>query len=150
MGAPVRRSGRHHGEKMRKVLSALAAVAVLSSCSALDSIGTAGRLNGTYELEYVNNSRVPALLFQEPGYRLEVLNANFTLETDGTYTEAGIVRETINGISSTRSSSSFGYYDYYNGELTFDESGGRRYYGTLSGSTLVIEDQGVRMEYRRY
>lgn len=135
---------------MRKVLSALAAVAVLSSCSALDSIGTAGRLNGTYELEYVNDSRVPALLYQEPGYRLEVLNANFTLETDGTYTEAGIVRETIDGISSTRSSSSFGYYDYYNGELTFDESGGRRYYGTLSGSTLVIEDQGVRMEYRRY
>ena len=135
---------------MRKVLSALAAVAVLSSCSALDAIGTAGRVNGTFELEYVNGSRVPALLYQEPGYRLEVLNANFTLETDGTYTEAGIVRETVNGNSSTRSSSSFGYYDYSNGELTFDEEGGHRYYGTLTGSTLVIEDQGVTMEYRRF
>jgi len=137
---------------MRKAWFALAAIAVLSSCNALDSIGTAGRLNGTYELLYVNGSRVPTLLYQEPGYRLEVLNANFTLETDGTYSEAGIVRETVSGISSTRSSSSFGYYDYYNGELTFDESGGRRYYGSLSGSTLVIEDQdqGLTMEYRRY
>jgi len=138
---------------MRKLWSigiALAAAAVLSSCSAIDVIANAGRLNGTYELQYVNGSRVPALLYQEPGYRLEVLNANFTLETDGTYTEAGILRETVNGISSTRSSSSYGYYDYYNGELTFDESGGRRYYGSLSGTILVIEDQGVRMEYRRY
>jgi hypothetical protein len=107
-------------------------------------------LNATYELTSVNGTRVPAVVYQEPGYRLEVLNANFTLEEDGSYTEAGIVRETINGISSTQSTSTFGYYDYYNGELTFDESGGRRYYGTLDGTTLIVEDQGVRMVYRRY
>lgn len=138
---------------MRKVWSMgilLAAVTVLSSCNAIDAIANAGRLNATYELTSVNGTRVPAVVYQEPGYRLEVLNANFTLEEDGSYTEAGIVRETINGISSTQSTSTFGYYDYYNGELTFDESGGRRYYGTLDGTTLIVEDQGVRMVYRRY
>lgn len=138
---------------MRKVWSMgvlLAAVTVLSSCNAIDAIANAGRLNATYELTSVNGTRVPAVVYQEPGYRLEVLNANFTLEEDGSYTEAGIVRETINGISSTQSTSTFGYYDYYDGELTFDESGGRRYYGTLDGTTLIVEDQGVRMVYRRY
>lgn len=138
---------------MKKIWStglAVAAVAVLSSCSALDSIGVGGRFSGTYELIAVNGARVPALLYQEPGYRVEVLNANFTLEDDGTYSEAGIVRETTNGVSTTSSNSSYGYYDYFNGELTFDESGGRRYYGELDGNTLIIQDQGVTLEYRRY
>ncbi len=138
---------------MRKVRSAgilLASLAILSSCTALDSISSAGRVRGTYELSTVNGYQVPAVVYQEPGYRLEVLSAAFTLEDDGTYSEAGIVRETINGQTTTRSSSSYGYYDYYNGEVTFDENGGRRYYGTIDGQTLVIDDQGVRMSYRRY
>jgi hypothetical protein len=138
---------------MRKVWSMgmmLAGAAILSSCSALDAIGTVGRFSATYELRSVNGESVPATVYSEPGYRLEVLNANFTLEEDGTYSEAGIVRETVNGFSETRSSSSRGYYEYYNGEITFDENGGRRYYGYIEGNTLIIEDQGVRMTYRRY
>lgn len=137
---------------MRKVrsLSFVLAAVVLSGCTAIDSIANAGRLNATYELITVNGMRVPAVIYSEPGYRLEVLNANFTLEDDGTYTEAGIVRETIDGVSSTRSSSTYGFYDYYDGELTFDENGGRRYYGFVSGSSLVVEDRGVTLTYRRY
>ena len=138
---------------MRKVWSmsaVLAAAAVLSSCSAFDAIADAGRLNATYELRTVNGIGVPAVLHQEPGYRLEVLNANFTLESDGTYSEGGILRETINGNSTTYTSETFGYYDYYGDELTFDESNGRRYYGRIEGSTLVVEDQGVTLRYRRY
>ena len=136
--------------KVRLVSLALASLAVLSSCTALDSIAGAGNVRGTFELSTVNGDQVPALVYQEPGYRLDVLSAAFTLESDGTYSEAGIVRETVNGSASTRSSSSYGTYSYYNGEITFNESGGRRYYGTLDGSTLVIDDQGVRMTYRRY
>ena len=138
---------------MRKAWSvgfALAAITVLSSCSAIDAIGSAGRTRGTFELTNVNGVRVPAVIYSEPGYRVEVLNANFTLEDDGTYTEAGIVRETVNGSSSTSSSSSYGTYDYYNGQITFYESNGRQYYGSLDGYTLIVEDQGITMEYRRY
>lgn len=137
--------------KVRSVGLALASLAVLSSCTALDGITGGERVRGTYQLSTVNGYQVPTIVYQEPGYRLEVLSAAFTLEDDGTYSEAGILRETINGQTQTRSSESYGYYDYYNGELTFDEGGtGRRYYGTLDGFTLVIEDEGVRMVYRRY
>lgn len=138
---------------MRRIKSAglaLASLAILSSCSTLDSITGSGQVRGTYELTDVNGTRVPAVVYQEPGYRLEVLNAAFTLEDDGSYTEAGIVRETINGQAFTRSSESYGYYDYFDGELTFEESTGRRYYGTVNGTTLIIDDQGVRMTYRRF
>ena len=138
---------------MRTIKSAgiaLASVVILSSCTALDAISSGGLIRGTYELTDVNGARVPAVVYQEPGYRLEVLSAAFTLEDDGTYSEAGIIRETVNGQTSTRSSESYGYYDYYNGELTFDESTGRRYYGSIDGTTLIIDDQGVRMVYRRY
>jgi hypothetical protein len=136
--------------KVRLVSFALASLAILSSCTALDSITSAGRVRGTYKLWTVNGSSVPAVVYQEPGYRLEVIDAAFTLEDDGSYSEAGIVRETINGQATTRSSSSYGYYDYYNGEITFDESSGRRYYGSVDGNTLLIDDQGVQMSYRRY
>lgn len=137
--------------KARSVGLALASLAILSSCTALDGITGAGSVRGTYELSTVNGYQVPTVVYQEPGYRLEVLSAAFTLEDDGTYTEAAIIRETINGQTQTRSSESYGYYDYYNGELTFDESNtGRRYYGNVDGFTLVIEDEGVRMVYRRY
>ena len=137
---------------MRKVWSvslAVAAFAVLSSCSAIDAIGSAGRMSGTFELRAVNGSRIPATIYSEPGFRVEVLNANFTLE-DGSYSEAGIIRETVNGNSSTSSSSSYGRYDSYGDDITFTESGGRRYYGRMQGSTLVVEDQGVTLEYLRY
>ena len=136
--------------KVRLVSFALASLAILSSCTALDSISSAGRVRGTYQLWTVNGSSVPAVVYQEPGYRLEVIDAAFTLEDDGTYSEAGIVRETINGQTTTRSTSTYGYYDYYNGELTFDESSGRRYYGSVDSNPLIIDDQGVRMTYRRY
>jgi hypothetical protein len=138
---------------MKKIWSmslALAGVTLLSSCNAIDAIGNAGRLNATYELTSVNGRGIPTIVYSEPGYRLEILNANFTLEENGTYSEAGIVRETINGFSETRSTSSYGYYEYYGGEITFDEDGGRTYYGYLDGNTLVVEDQGVSMTYRRY
>ena len=137
--------------KVRSVGLALASLAILSSCTALDGITSGGRVRGTYELSTVNGYQIPAVVCQEPGYRLEVLSAAFTLEDDGTYSEAGIIRETINGQTATRSSESWGYYDHYNGELTFDESNtGRRYYGSVDGLNLVIEDEGVRMVYRRY
>lgn len=138
---------------MRKVWSvslSVAALAVLSSCSAIDAIGSAGRMRGTFELRAVNGSRIPATIYSEPGYRVEVLNANFTLENDGTYTEAGIIRETVNGSSSTSSSSSYGRFDSYGDEITFTESNGRRYYGRMQGYTLIVEDQGVTLEYVRY
>ena len=138
---------------MRKAWSvsfALAALAVLSGCSAIDAISSAGRTRGTFELTNVNGTRIPAVIYSEPGYRVEVLNANFTLEDDGTYTEAGIVREVVNGSASTSSSSSYGTYDYYNGQVTFYESNGRQYYGTLDGNTLIVQDLGLTMEYRRY
>ena len=138
---------------MRKVWSvsfAVAALAVLSSCSAIDAIGSAGRMSGTFELRTVNGSRIPATIYSEPGYRVEVLNANFTLEDDRSYSEAGIIRETVNGNSSTSSSSSYGRYDSYGDEITFTESSGRRYYGRMQGSTLIVEDQGVTLEYLRY
>lgn len=137
---------------MKKLMSvglAAASLFLLASCTAIDAIGSRS-VRGTYQLETVNGYRIPSVVYEEPGYRLEVLDAAFTLEDDGTYSEAGIVRETVYGQSTTRSSSSYGTYDYYNGELTFDESSGRRYYGSLSGSTLIVEDQGVRMTYRRY
>ena len=136
--------------KARSVSAVLAAAVFLSSCSAVDVIANTGRMDATYELTSVNGDRVPAVVYQEPGYRLEVLNANFTLERDGTYSEAGIIRETFNGISSTNSTSSYGYFDYFDGEITFEESTGRRYYGRLDGRTLVVEDQGVLLVYRRY
>lgn len=137
---------------MRKVWTlgvALASLVVLSGCSAIDSIANGG-IVGTYELRTVNGAQPPALIYQEPGYYEEVLSATFSLENDGTYSEAGIIRETINGRSTTSSTSSYGYYDEYNGDITFTVQGGRTFYGSVTNGRLVIQDQGLTMTYLRY
>lgn len=137
---------------MRKVWTlgiALASLVVLSGCNAIDAISS-GRITGTYELRTVNGARPPALIYQEPGYYEEVLSATLSLENDGTYSEAGIIRETINGRSTTSATSSYGYYDEYNGDITFTVQGGRTFYGTASNGRLIIQDQGLTMAYVRY
>ena len=137
---------------MRKVWTlgvALASLVVLSGCDAIDAISS-GRITGTYELRTVNGAQPPALIYQEPGYYEEVLSATFSIESDATYSEAGIIRETINGRSTTSSTSSYGYYDEYNGDITFTTESGRTFYGTVTNGRLVIQDQGLSMTYLRY
>ncbi len=139
---------------MRKILSmcvGLIGIAALSGCNALDSIGSNdNNISGSYELRTVNGRNLPAVLYTEPGYRLEVLNANFTLSSNGTYSEAGIVREVVNGIASTSSNSTRGYYEYFNGEITFEDDDGRIFYGSADRNTLIVEDDGVTLIYDRY
>ena len=126
---------------------ALASVMVLSSCSTLDNL--TGNVNGDYQLRQINGQNPPALVYSEPGYTEEVLSATFSLNSDGTYTNAALIRETTNGNSVTSPSTSFGYYNEYNGEITFDEQGGREYYGTVSSGRLEVDDQGLTMIYQR-
>jgi len=140
--------------KMRKNLSigfAILGIVLLGGCTVGDVLGP-GRDNvsGTYELRSVNGRGLPAVLYQEPGYRLEVLNANFTFSPDGTYSEAGIVREVVNGRSSTSPSSTRGYYEYFNGDVTFEDDTGRVYYGEVDRNTLRVVDDGVTLIYERY
>ena len=126
---------------------ALASVMVLSSCSTIDNL--TGNISGDYQLRQINGATPPALVYSEPGYTEEVLSATFTLNSDGSYTDAAIIRETTNGRAVTSPSTSYGYYDQYNGEITFTEQGGRQYYGTVSSGRLEIDDQGLRMIYIR-
>lgn len=140
--------------KMRKNLSigvALLGIVILGGCSVGDVLGPGSNsVSGTYELRSVNGRGLPAVLYQEPGYRLEVLNANFTFSRDGTFSEAGIVREVVNGSASTSSSSTSGYYEYYNGDVTFEDNTGRIYYGEVDRNTLRVVDDGVTLIYERY
>lgn len=127
----------------------LTSLFAISGCSAIDAIAS-GRVTGTYELRSVNGTQPPALIYQEPGYSEEILSATFSLESDGSYSEAGIIRQTTNGRSVTSGTSSRGYYDEYNGDITFRETGGRTYYGSYTNGRLVIEDQGLTLTYLRY
>ena len=128
---------------------ALASLFAISGCSAIDAIAN-GQITGTYELRSINGTQPPALVYQEPGYSEEILSATFSLESDGSYSEAGIIRQTTNGRALTSSTSSRGYYDEYNGAITFNETGGRTYYGSFTNGRLVIEDQGLTLTYYRY
>lgn len=128
---------------------ALASLFAISGCSAIDSIANGG-IVGTYELRSINGTQPPALVYQEPGYSEEILSATFSLERDGSYSEAGIIRQATNGRGVTSSTSSRGYFDEYNGDVTFRETGGRTYYGTYTNGRLIIEDQGLTLTYLRY
>ena|ERR1019366_3348861 len=136
---------------MRKVWTlgiALASLVVISGCSAVDSLVNGGVI-GNYQLRDVNGTQTPALVYQVPGYTEEILSATFSLNNDGSYSEGGIIRETTNGQVSTSSTSSYGYYNEYNGDITFTENSGRTFYGTFTNGRLIVQDQGLTMTYLR-
>jgi len=126
---------------------ALASVMVLSSCSTIDNL--TGNIAGDYQLRQVNGSSLPAVVYSSPGYTEEVMSETFTLNTDGSYTDAAIIRQTTNGQAVTSPSTSYGYYDEYNGQITFTEQGGRQFYGTVSSGRLEVDDQGLVLIYVR-
>lgn len=82
---------------MRRLLSTLA-LATLAACGGGDDPPAPRQLPGTYPLVSANGRSLPAVLYEAPGYKLEVTAGTITLSGNGSFTDSYTVRETIDGV----------------------------------------------------
>lgn len=78
---------------MRTISLALA-LAVLSACGGSDKTTGPKTVPGSYSLNNVNGSGLPAVYYQEPGYKLEVTAGAINLSANGSFTDTYSFRET--------------------------------------------------------
>ena len=134
---------------MRRALLALAAIALVG-CGG-DSTGVAASAVGTWNLQTVNGSILPATVafVASPLYRFEILSDPFVAGSDGHYTETFTTRETNGSSVTTTTDSDFGTFVQNNGSLTITASDGTVSTASISGDKITVNQDGVVLVYRR-
>ncbi len=136
---------------MRKFL-----IFVLTSLLPLAACGDGGPTDpsqsavGTYTLVQVNGSALPALLGQFAEGGVDVLSGTLTLRGDRTYTETVNVRITPStGVVQTFPAIEDGTFTVTGSTVQFQTSDGDTYSGTLSGTTLSYNVDGLSATYQK-
>lgn len=130
---------------MRRLLVlALAAATTMAAAGCSDSTGPGDSLAGSYSLRTVNGSSLPVTVVVSAGYQLDVIGGSINLDAQGNYTGITTYRETYSGQPSTQYNDTItGYWTLTGNQLTLvDNSTGATYTGTVSGSSITLNDQG--------
>ena len=118
---------------------ALGTAVLASACNILP--GPNGDVTGTYSLQSVNGSAVPAQIpgtAQTQGYTLVMQQGSIQLASSK-YTSQLVVQISGNGQSQTATGVDSGSYAVHSNAITFTSSaGGSQYTGTVTGKTLTF------------
>lgn len=119
------------------LLGLLAMTMAMAGCGGDDGGDSSGPTNiaGTYILRTYNNGALPATVFEQPGYKIEILSGRITLNANGTYSEAASIRQTINGTAQAP--------EPHDGNGTWTRSGNRI---TLNDSDPDEDDTVVTLQ----
>lgn len=133
--------------RTRNLIAVGLLAALMGGCGGGDSITGTTSITGKYVLQTVAGQPLPVVVWDEPGYKLELTYADMVLAEGGTFTNNATWRETEQGTVTTGSEISTGTYTVSGSTISFISPGGDRFQGTLSGSTLTItfEDEGDRI-----
>ena len=136
---------------MKKLAAITAAVLTLSlaACGGgKDGITEVDTLEGAYVLKTVNNTPLPFVGYEEPGYKLEIISSTWTLTAGGTFTSVATWRETESGAVTTTTETSNGTFTANGPNLSFVSPGGDLFTGTRVGKTLTLTfDEGMVAVY---
>ena len=118
---------------------ALLALAIGMAACANDATAPATSIEGSYSLQRINGTALPYTFSNG----LQLVGEQLVLNTDGTFTD---VARYSNGQSNTE----VGYYTSLNGSITFnDQTSGRSYQGSLSGTVLTEIVNGFTQIYQK-
>jgi hypothetical protein len=124
-------------------LCAAALLAFTAACGGGDGVSEPVSVAGTYTLQSVNGGPLPFVIFDESGYKLEITAASYVLTGAGTFTNSATFRETEGGAVLTSTETFTGQYTFSGSTVTFTDSEGEVYAGTISGGTLVFNEDGL-------
>lgn len=123
--------------RTRKLIAGLFAVIAMAACGG-DGPNDPDTVAGKYVLKTVDNEPVPLVVFEEAGYKLELIYSDYVLTTNGTYTSNVTVRETEAGVARTESDSFTGTFTENGSSLSFVSPGGDVFQGTRVGNRLTL------------
>ena len=140
---------------MRRLLPTLALAAV-AACGG-DDPPAPRQLPGTYPLVSANGRPLPAVVHEEPGYKLEITAGTISLATSGSFSDSYTIRETIDDVvqpiaeitcygSWTRSGSTVTLSEIVTDKCGDDASAAWDGDNTL---TVTWDDLGVPVVHRR-
>ncbi|MEX1187286.1 MAG: hypothetical protein WEA80_11910 [Gemmatimonadaceae bacterium] len=137
---------------MRKFMK-VAAIAVLGLVAACggdgDGINEPASIAGTYNLQTLDGQSLPVVVFDEPGFRLEIVSGNFVLAASRTFTTSVVFRITEDNAVTTESESFNGTYTVTGSTVNFTYSDGDTDSATLAGNTLTFTDGGSTAVFRK-
>ena len=135
---------------MRKiVLMLLALMLPLAACGD-DSTGPGEtNITGTYTLQTVGGSPLPATLDQRGADRLQITAGRTTLNQDRTFSQSLTLRITQSGAVTTTEFPLNGTYTQNNNAIIFRYNDGEEAAGSISGNTLTITDEGLVFVFRK-
>lgn len=141
------------GDSMRNLFLSMlaAAVAVTTACGGDSSTGPGAGVAGTYSLQSVNSKALPFTFYEDGTQKIDVLSDSYTLSAAGTYTNQTVVRTAVGGTASNETIPSNGTYTQSGNSVTLTDSADPtdKVTGTVSGSTLTINVQGLVLLYSR-
>ena len=134
---------------MRRLLLACASIALIG-CGGSDSTAPVASAAGTWNLQTVNGGGLPATLAvnSTTGDKFEVLDDQYVLNSDGTFTEAFTTRETSNGQVTTTPDTDSGTWSQQGTQVNIVFAGGGLT-GKISNNTITFSSQVGPLVYSR-
>jgi|ERR1051325_2427414 hypothetical protein len=123
---------------MRRLLLAFASIALIG-CGGSDSTGLAASAEGTWNLSTINGGGLPFTLGTDPttGATVEILDDQYILNHDGTWTESFTTRETQGTTVTTTPDSDSGTWTQQGNQVEINSSAGG-FTGTLSNNAITV------------
>ena len=135
--------------KSRTVLALLIAP-LMFACGDDDASGPDNEtVAGTYILRTVNGQNLPFIIIDQPGYRLEVLSDQYTLNADRTFITAATFRETEDTTVTTSDDTYNGTWQLSAGTMNLTSGGGIETAAFSGGNTLTFTGNGFTVIYRK-
>jgi hypothetical protein len=135
-----------YGVCMRSTALLFIALIGLVACS--DNIAPEQQLAGTYALLTINGRNLPYMLVQSgPAYRIEIADGALVLNSNGTFVETLMIRQTDSTAVTLQSSEVHGTWSGMRDlRLTVDNAA---VLGTIAGNTITTSDGEFTLVYRR-
>ena len=133
---------------MRRLLLAFASIALVA-CGGSDSTGPAANAAGTWNLQTVNGHALPFTLgTDQSGATVEILDDQYVLNADGSWTESFTTRSTLGTTVTTTPDTDAGTWTQTGNQVSIVNSAGG-FTGTINNNSITIGSQFGPVVYVR-
>lgn len=121
----------------------------LAGCANNDTVIPPNALTGRFNLQAVNGTALPAVVVDSanPALRIDALSGAIVVNANDTFTDVTSIRQTLRGVTSTRTVTCSGTYTVVGTVFDFVEAAttdcGRTFTGVVSGTTLNASVLGI-------